>query len=138
MLGDNVNTAARFESANKAFGSLMMIGQDTLDRAGRDRYVVRPLAKVQVKGKEQAVMVYEPLCRAGKETPEIRRLVELTTAVFETFVRGDFEACMTACDTMTTEIGETKFAKLYHKESIALLAEGAGPDFDGRITLSEK
>ncbi len=31
-------------------------------------------------------MVYEPLCRVGRETPEIRRLVELTTTVFESFV----------------------------------------------------
>jgi hypothetical protein len=45
---------------------------------------------------------------------------------------------MTACDVMTAELGETRFAGLYHRECVGLLAEGAGPDFDGRVILSEK
>lgn len=137
VLGDNVNLAARLESANKAFGTLMLMTQATLDQTG-GRFAVRPVARLVVKGKENAVMTYEPLGLASEVTEEQKRLVALSQAIFDAYIAGEFQKCMTACDAMTAALGETKFAKIYHKESLTLLAEGAGPDFDGTVTLSEK
>jgi hypothetical protein len=137
VLGDNVNLAARLESANKAFGSLVLMTQATLDECG-GRFAVRPLAKLRVKGKDNAVMTYEPLCLVTDLDDHRLKLIALTTNVFDAFVAGEFEKCLQACDTMAKELGETKFLDLYRKESTHLLAEGAGPDFDGTISLCEK
>jgi class 3 adenylate cyclase/CHASE2 domain-containing sensor protein len=137
VLGDPVNLAARLESANKAFGSLVLASDETLSQAG-GKFAVRPMARLRVKGKQEAVMTYEPLCLVAELDEAKKRLIALTTAVFDAFVAGEFELCMRRCDAMDRELGESKFTKLYRKESAHLLAEGAGPDFDGTVTLSEK
>ncbi|NOX60239.1 MAG: CHASE2 domain-containing protein [Planctomycetes bacterium] len=63
-IGDTVNLAARLEGANKAFGTQIMISDACRVVAG-DRYHYRHLAALQVKGKAQAVQVYELLGRKG-------------------------------------------------------------------------
>ncbi len=64
-IGDSVNVAARLESANKFYGTRVLISGVTYQQAGPD-FVVRPLGAVQVKGKSHAVAVYELLGRAGE------------------------------------------------------------------------
>lgn len=64
-IGDTVNLAARLEGANKAFGTQIMVSDLCKNHAG-DRYHYRHLAALQVKGKAEAVQVYELLGRKGE------------------------------------------------------------------------
>lgn len=59
-VGDVVNLAARLESANKQFGTAIIVSGATREAAG-DRFVYRHLGMVQVKGKTRGVEVYELL-----------------------------------------------------------------------------
>jgi adenylate cyclase len=62
-IGDTVNLASRLESLNKEFGTSVLVSQSTVDQVdGRFRF--RPVEEVTVKGKTQAVHVYELLGRA--------------------------------------------------------------------------
>lgn len=138
VLGDPVNLAARLEGANKPFGTLVLLTRETLEQTG-GKFAVRPIASIRVKGKDEAVVVYEPVCPAGQETPSQKQLIELTTKVFTLFTQGDLDACMRACDAMDAALGHSKFTTTYHKECVALLANGGtGPDWDGTISLTEK
>ncbi len=67
VMGDTVNQAARFEPANKDYGTEIMIGAETARLAG-DAVDVRLLDKLVVVGKTEPVEVYELLAPAG-ETP---------------------------------------------------------------------
>ena len=58
-LGDPVNTAARLEGANKYLGTTVCVSAATL--SGCADAVVRPVARLVVKGKTQELMVYEPV-----------------------------------------------------------------------------
>jgi len=60
VIGDPVNLASRLEGMNKEFGSAILISQHTWEAARYD-IVVRRLDSVKVKGREQAVGVYELL-----------------------------------------------------------------------------
>lgn len=60
-LGDNMNLGARLESLCKYYGAQIIISQMTLDRLDVTNIKVRPLDKVIVKGKTQAVPIYEVL-----------------------------------------------------------------------------
>ncbi|MGD0483833.1 MAG: adenylate/guanylate cyclase domain-containing protein [Gemmatimonadales bacterium] len=62
VIGDGVNLASRLESQNKEFGTTIIVSEFTLAKLG-DRYDVRPLADVKVKGKEKPVAIYELLNR---------------------------------------------------------------------------
>jgi adenylate cyclase len=58
VIGDNVNLAARLESLNKDFRSRIIISDATRVRLTAER-TLRPLGSVVVKGKTQAVSIFE-------------------------------------------------------------------------------
>lgn len=58
-LGDPVNTASRLEGANKHLGTLVCVSEATLD--GCPDWPARPVGRVLLKGKSQALAVFEPL-----------------------------------------------------------------------------
>ena len=58
VIGDNVNLGSRLESLNKDYATQIIVSQATVDRL-RQGYDLRPLGSVTVKGKSQAVDIYE-------------------------------------------------------------------------------
>jgi adenylate cyclase len=60
VIGDGVNLASRLEGQNKDFGTTIIVSEFTLAKLG-DRYEVRRLGDVKVKGKETPVAIYELL-----------------------------------------------------------------------------
>ncbi len=62
VLGDAVNLASRLEGANKEFGTSILLGDSTARLVG-DRLATRPLTRLRVKGKLQAIEVHELIGR---------------------------------------------------------------------------
>lgn len=62
MIGDTVNLAARLESENKNHCTEILISESTYMRV-KDIFVCRELGSVKVKGKQQAVTIFEVLSR---------------------------------------------------------------------------
>lgn len=58
VMGDAVNLASRLEGANKEFGTGILLGETTA-RAVAGRMATRPLTRLRVKGKQQAIEVHE-------------------------------------------------------------------------------
>ena len=56
-IGDGVNLAARLEGANKAYGTEILISQNTLDESNSDSKFCL-LDQIRVKGKKQAIEIY--------------------------------------------------------------------------------
>ena len=59
-MGDPVNTVSRMEGQNRELGTSILLSAATL-AAVKDRLVVRDRGAVTVKGKAQAVELYELL-----------------------------------------------------------------------------
>lgn len=59
-IGDAVNIASRLESANKLYGTSILIGEDTRTLAG-DRILVRDVDDLTVRGRSQPLRIYELL-----------------------------------------------------------------------------
>jgi len=57
--GDSINTAARLEAANKVFGTEILVSRATKDAVPNVK--VRPLGKINLRGKDQATEIFEPL-----------------------------------------------------------------------------
>ncbi len=69
VMGDEVNLGARLESLGKFYGVNMLISGQTYEKV-KHRVCCRELDRVKVKGKDQAVTIYEPL---GLLPPEVER-----------------------------------------------------------------
>lgn len=70
-LGDPVNTASRLENANKHLGTLICVSEATL--SGCNDMPARPVGRLLFKGKQQPIMIYEPLqaeCLQRKSTQQ--------------------------------------------------------------------
>lgn len=59
IMGDHVNLASRLEGLNKEYGTNIIISEHTYAQVQQENFTVRELDYVRVKGKEQAVAIYE-------------------------------------------------------------------------------
>jgi len=64
--GDAINTAARLEGANKHLGTSICISESTAARCG-GALRLRPIGRLQLKGKRESIAVFEPLDSDGHE-----------------------------------------------------------------------
>jgi adenylate cyclase len=69
VLGDQVNLGSRLEGLNRLYGTEILVGETTARLVG-SAFVLRELDVVRVKGKEQAVRVFELLARSGAGLPD--------------------------------------------------------------------
>ncbi|MDP2008005.1 MAG: adenylate/guanylate cyclase domain-containing protein, partial [Rubrivivax sp.] len=67
VMGDAVNLASRLEGANKFFGTDILASEATVALAG-EACTWREIDAIRVKGRVQAVRVFEPLAPAGQAT----------------------------------------------------------------------
>jgi class 3 adenylate cyclase/CHASE2 domain-containing sensor protein len=137
VIGDNVNLAARLESANKATDTKVLMTVRTAQMLG-DRYLVRPAARLQVKGKSEGVDTCVLVARASEATEQQRRLASLWKQIFDAYVRADFTACKRALDELESTAGTDKLTQAYRELCEQYLKEPPMNGFDGHIVLHEK
>ena len=73
VMGDEVNLASRLEGANKQYGSYLLLGENTYERA-KQSIEARLLDLVRVKGRSTPVRVYELMARKGELSSEQEEL----------------------------------------------------------------
>jgi adenylate cyclase len=59
VIGDVVNLAARIEKLNKRFDSQLLISEIVWQAVSSDESKVVPMGEVEVRGREQAIQVYQ-------------------------------------------------------------------------------
>jgi adenylate cyclase len=69
VMGDSVNLASRLESANKQYGTYIMISEPTLEQI-KDFVIARELNSIRVKGRLKPTKVYELLSTKEEGLPE--------------------------------------------------------------------
>jgi len=80
VMGDSVNLASRLESANKDYGTHVIISEFTRKELG-SRFFCRFIDKVRVKGKNKAVDIYEPLVAGTPDSALIKEVEAFERAV---------------------------------------------------------
>lgn len=82
-IGDSVNTAARLEGVNKYFGTRICISSATVDQC--DGLTFRPVGDLVLKGKTEAIGVFEPVNPALVD----RNALEAYNAAYELMRKED-------------------------------------------------
>ena len=140
VISDAVNTAARVEGLTKIYGASVVVSEDCLlgipDVQG---YGHRFLGRVQVKGRAQALAVYEFF---DGEPPEVVALKErtrahLTEALDHYFERRFPEAAVSLKHVLQVNPND-KTAQRYLKNAAHHMVEGVEDDWTGVEKMTEK
>ncbi|MCP3903038.1 MAG: adenylate/guanylate cyclase domain-containing protein [Planctomycetes bacterium] len=127
VIGDAVNLAARLESANKQFGTQILVNGRTQELADGSS-TLRPIGRVVVVGQSAPSEVFEIL---PADAPS--EIVDATARAVAAFQEGRFDEASAAFDELAKVDDRTHVAKLY-KEAM----EEVPKDFDGVIRLQLK
>ncbi|HZE22130.1 MAG TPA: adenylate/guanylate cyclase domain-containing protein, partial [Desulfobaccales bacterium] len=112
VIGDTVNLASRLEGLNKFYGSRVMASEATVTAcAGTVEF--RELDLVAVKGKEQAVRVFEVLGLAGELAPEIIRRRQGFADALKLYRQGRFPDAAAGFETVLAEAPEDGPARTF-------------------------
>ena len=91
-IGDAINLASRLEGLNKQYGTTI-IASDRIFEDARAQFDFRLLDWVTVKGKTEAIKIYELLGQKG-EAGELRETVVAYEDAFGAYVKRDFAAAI--------------------------------------------
>lgn len=136
-MGDVVNLAARLESANKQFGTAIIVSGPTRD-ATHDRFAYRFLGAVQVKGKTRGVGVYELLGRHGEVDGDLLEYAERFEQAVIAFSRREFERAASAFQECLRCRPADVASRRYLPAIELFRNHPPDPDWAGSIELTEK
>jgi adenylate cyclase len=95
VLGDPVNLASRLEGANKEFGTSILLGETTAALV-QATMITRPLGRLRVKGKTEAVEVHELIGRAGAVDTKQMEFLATYRDGYRRYVARDFAGAAAA------------------------------------------
>ena len=91
VIGDNVNLAARLESANKYYGTAVLLAASTVDSL-KSRAVLRRLDLLQPRGLSRPSWVYESLGHhTAKTFPKLAKVINEYEAGLDCYRRRDWQ-----------------------------------------------
>ncbi len=137
MMGDAVNLASRLEGANKAYGSDIMISENTYGLVA-DQVDVRTLDILRVVGKSQAVPVYQLLARRNQTPTDMALLVEefeKGILLYRDLNFSEAKQVFQHCVEMNPADGPSR---TYAARCEAYCVTPPAPDWDGVFTLVDK
>jgi len=140
VISDNVNLASRLEGLTKHYGASIVVSDATLRRlpAGTE-FKIRFLDKVQVKGKQDAVTIYEVFDADDEEARALKDAIagDWARAVELYFGRRFAEALALFADILARHPGDVP-ARLYVARAERWAQEDVPEDWDGVLTMEVK
>jgi class 3 adenylate cyclase len=136
VIGDSANLAARLESANKQFGTRILINGRTKQMLP-DEILTRPLGVATVVGQKTPTEIHEVVALAGEASGEQRERIDLTARAVAAYRDAKFDEAVDLWRTLRRDPHSALLAELYLAQ-IALYHGGTDLDFDGVLHLTKK
>lgn len=136
-IGDTVNLASRLESANKFFGTGILVNEGVHQAVGAD-FEFRSLGGVVVKGKQQAVQVYELLGVRDATPAEQLAYARKFEAAVATFQRRAWQAATSGFEACLSTKPDDSAAAHYLALCRQYLESPPPAEWNGGVELSEK
>lgn len=139
-ISDTVNTASRIENLSKHYGVSILLSEASLQQIEeKEAFQFRYLGKVQVKGKQQPIHIYE--CFSGESADNCQQKITLR-APFETGMRYYFEqSFMQAAVAFQTALNiypQDMPAQLFLKKANRYVEEGVVSNWTGVEKMERK
>ena len=137
VMSDAVNLASRLEGANKFYGTTIIASETTVALAG-EAFAWRELDAIRVKGRTQALKIYQLLALSAGLTASQQALIANYADGLAHWRAREFERAA-QCFGRSAEIDRP--ASMFRERARELAAEPAGrglgpdPDAAGKVTL---
>ncbi|MBD3274754.1 MAG: CHASE2 domain-containing protein [Candidatus Marinimicrobia bacterium] len=137
-MGDTVNLGARLESANKNYGTYIMISQYTESELD-ESFIRRPLDKVIVKGKTEPVIIYELLDDSSDHLlVSDNELLSKYTEGFEQYLQRNWEAAESNFNCILEHDPNDRPTTILRDRCRKYQESEPGMEWDGAFSLTEK
>lgn len=137
VIGDGVNLAARLESANKTYGTRLLVSEFTV-KALQTEVPLRLVDRITVKGKSGSVGVYEPRGAWDELTyRDVPALFERFDAAIACYLARDWDAAIAGFDS-ALELHEDSVSRLYKGRCEHWKEHPPPDDWDGVWVMQSK
>jgi adenylate cyclase len=106
-MGDAVNVASRLEGRTKHYGVPILVGESTARQMAD--IVFREVDRIKLKGKEEAITVYEPIGRAAELDTAMQEELRLWQQVLRAYRSRNWD---------TAETGLAQLARVYPRRAL--------------------
>jgi adenylate cyclase len=135
VLGDSVNLGSRLEGCNKHYGTTILVADATAAATREDEFLFREIDRVRVKGREQAVAIYE-LMAERPAPPALEEKARRYHEALAAFQSRRFSEAAAAFDNLANE-GDPPSALLASRAAY-LVANPPGPEWEPVEVLTGK
>ena len=136
VMGDAVNLGSRLEGITKQYGVGIIVGESTREVLRKD-FVFRELDRVRVKGKDDAVGIYEPLGLEGTLSKELAEEAKLWNQALRFYRSCDWDQAELTL--MNLQRLAPKYLYELYAERIAYYRKNPpGENWDGVTTFETK
>ena len=131
VMGDNVNLAHRLEGASKLYGTQILVTGKTRE-AVADRFWLRPIGIVAVKGKKQKTPVFELMgFRIEGKNDGVAELCMEFARGFEAYLAGNWEEACSIFKKLSVKFPEDAPTNFYLLRCKQFRDNPPGPDWRG-------
>ena len=140
VISDAINTASRVEGLNKFYKTELLITESVYKGlASPEKYLIRLIDKVILKGKTGGTGIYEVKPLPAGEVLESERLYyALYAEAFAFYEKGDFTKAEAAFKSCLEKKPDDTVVKLQMERCIEFQKSGTPEGWDGTYTLREK
>ena len=138
VMGDGVNLTSRLESANKIYGTTIMISETTYSKV-KDDVLVRVIDKIVVKGKTKSITVYE-LLGLKKDIKAVEMFDNYKNYIdgYKKFREMEFEKAKSFFEKSIDNNPNDELSRIYLERSENYMSNPPGEDWDGVSILMSK
>jgi adenylate cyclase len=136
VLGDAVNLASRIEGLTKFYGVRIIITEATAEN--QEKFIIRQLDRVRVKGKEEGIGIYEVIGTKEELTSELNQELEASRLALNYYFERNWEKAKEIFAALNKKHPEEKLYSVY-LERLARYEKNPPPeDWQGIYTHAEK
>ena len=136
IMGDTVNLGARLESANKIYGTQLLVCQRTRDTASGIEF--RAVDRIQVKGKTEPTSVFTALARSKEMTPALKELQTTSEEALHAFAAGLWSDAHKLFATILAKDPDDRIARVFLNRLQIIETQGVPDRWDGVWHLTSK
>ncbi len=136
VIGDGVNLASRLEGLTKLYGAEIIVSQSTHDLC--PDLLFRELDRVQVKGKSDAVAIFEPLSKEDASSATGKSALDQYNMALAHYRSREWHEAEVLFNQLLAHDSDRKIYQLYLARILKYRQKPPASDWDGVVVYKQK